>query len=439
MTQRLGSKSRALMYEESTPEQDPGAPVGYVLDTSARTDFAISRERIMAEIYRGNRQPFGSILGMVRAQGGIPQGLEYRTVGRVMKVMQGGTSGAPVATGGGYLHYIPLSSTLIPGTMQVQYEWLETPAIYARAKAVKVNAMRFAFQPAGVCTYALDLMATGKDAYTDLAGTKNEEAYVGQSYFNGFLELNAVSQAGVTNFSLALSNDLSREDVCFRNGLAGAINPGIAGAVGDLEMMFEDLNYLNQAIANSPLPLEMMWANAPMASATQFLYIVLPQTVFDQGPLGVGGREGLRLPQAYRAEFPDSSASGANALPAFAFSNKETFNIGASSFQLGIKIDGGGTITKVLTQGATRTAAQVVADIGAVTGGSADVWPKDALGAGGRVRIRTNTKGVGGSVQIDTGVANSAHTALGFDGTVRTGKAPSAYHAFLFNDISTAL
>jgi hypothetical protein len=113
----------------------------------------------------------------------------------------------------------------------------------------------------------------------------------------------------------------------------------------------------------------------------------------------------------------------------------------ATHFQMGIKIDGGATFTVVHPQSA-QTAAQVVTTINAFAGfaavGIADVYPATAAGAGQRVRVRTlNTNPATGSVQIDTAVANSTHTVVLHDNTVRASKAAQTAHAFLMNSQST--
>lgn len=87
-----------------------------------------------------------------------------------------------------------------------------------------------------------------------------------------------------------------------------------------------------------------------------------------------------------------------------------SFNISGSNDQLQITIDGGAPQTVTLTHGATRSAAQVVADINAVLAGATAY----AARSGAYVRIRTtSTNGATSTIAIGS-PANNANATLGF-------------------------
>ena len=105
----------------------------------------------------------------------------------------------------------------------------------------------------------------------------------------------------------------------------------------------------------------------------------------------------------------------------------ETFNITGSNDQLEITIDGGSPQTFSLTNGAARTAAQIVADCAALTGATINVA---ALPAGNVIRIFTNSN-LGAASTIDIGnPADSAHTDLGLSLVQYVGYEP-IYQTFI--------
>lgn len=85
----------------------------------------------------------------------------------------------------------------------------------------------------------------------------------------------------------------------------------------------------------------------------------------------------------------------------------ENYNISGSNNQFSVKVDGGGTQTVTLTSGATRTAAQVAADIDAGTTGITTSV------SSGKVVLTSQTAGTNSSIEIVT-TANSSYVTLGF-------------------------
>jgi hypothetical protein len=443
MVQRLGSKGRALFIDENSYggsfanyDTDVGllAANTAVMPIADKFAFGTKGDLIEAPVFKGDRQPFSSILGLLNARGDTPIQLEHTFLGRILKNFLGGSS-ASVATGGGFLHYFPYDSTLVPGSCQFEKQWNDQSPLYIRNKGVRLDSMRYGFTPAGVAGYTLGAMGRGDEVQTSAGLTPNDDGYTGRSYFHGYARLGGTLLAGMTGYDMTVMNDLSREDVGFLAGLAGSINPGIFQVKGNLELMLEvDLSYYNYAVNSTLVAIEMMWANKLLGQETQFYRVCIPLCRFSRGDLwrsAVASASGSRSPSTPRTirrrpgPRPGRASSSRASVP-FAI-------VGGVNDKVGIKVDGGGTITKTLTAGAARTAAQIVTDIGAVTGGLCDLWPKDPQGNAGRFRLQTNTRGVGGSIAIDTTVAQSAHVVLGLDATVRAGKAPTAFHSWLFN------
>lgn len=462
MAVRKGSRSRVILYPETTLGVDPGSPVGVVLPLNASTaGVSPTQARLDAPVWMGNRLPFSSILGMKTATGSYPIGLEFLTFGTILKMFCG-ASVAPVNLAGGasgvYAHYFQMLGN-DPLPFQLQHEYLEAggssqfsgvPAI-KRSRGCRANNMRFSFSPSGPVVYNFDAMGIGDEAFTDLGGTKTDNGYTGKSYFNGMLvKKTPAFPAGqviahCTGFNWNPGNNLSRVDVAFNDGLATDEIAGNSSLTGDLTLLFrtdEDLQFYNEALNDNICSLVCVWADLPLDQCTSFLEITIPLVKFSRGPINVGGAAALSLQQTFRGEY-DPTAAGQCALAPFvltkAFATPSGITVPSPS-NLGFKIDGGGTVTKALTPGSNYTPLSLLTDLsasGGISGATIDGYPQKASGAYNHVRVRSNTKGPTGSVQVDTTVANSAHALFGFNNTSYVGKAPDWMHVWLLNSQST--
>jgi len=439
MAQRTGISSRIIYYPETTPDTDPGSPVGYVLPIDS-ADSAMSAAPLQeAPVYMGNAgEAPSTVPGETTFSGATNLGLEFLTIGYILKALFG-SSAAAVATGGKQMHYFPFAAPMLSG--QLQKEWAEPTAQYMRNRGVYVDTLTLPVATSGAQKANVTWMGFGDEVQTtDLAGTKTNNGYNATSSFYGqFTYQGGSPLATVVNFSPALTRKPSRQSVAFNAGIAGGINTGMFRTTGPLQLLFDttsNLNVYNDAINAVPLLLECVWADQVLSSVGAFLYLAITRAISERHAPSVGGEPGLTFQQNFRSTF-DSTASQ---LAPFALSGLGPFNVVvATSDALGIKIDGGSTQVVTLTPGAARTAAQIVANINSLplVGGTAELFPGNPAGAlGQRFRIKSATKGVTGSVQIDTTTTHSAHTVLGLDATVRAGKAAQSVHAFLFNNQS---
>lgn len=416
-----------------------GAPQGFILPIDGPDTFFSTAPLQEAPVFMGppGEAP-STVPGEIGAAGATNMGLEFLISGFLLKAFMG-SSTAPVATAGGQLHYFPLAAP--PGTVQLQKEWLDGVAQYLRNKGVYLDTLTLPTSTSGAQKLQPSWMGYGDELNTatdgsaaNLGGTKTNLGYSATSSFYGSLYYKGTSLATVVSFPPALSRKISRQSVAYNGGIAGALNAGLVRAQGALELMYttsRNLQDYDDAIQGTPLSLEVVWADKRLASVGAFLYLALPQVIMERRGPAVGGEVGFTFPQNFRLVF-DQTAS---ALAAFILSGLGPYTfVAATSDTLGVKIDGGSTQPISMVTGSPQTAAQVVATInGTLTGGVAEVFPGSAAGVGGRFRIKSNTKGAGGSVQVITGTTHSAHTVLGFDGVTRAGKAATSMHAFLFN------
>lgn len=417
--QRLGSLSQlALIHETSL---DTPAGEAYLWPLHGPSEIGSDRGLIEVPIFKANFNPFASVLGIANVTGGIPTTGDFLFIGRIARVVLGLGSYTKANEAGGTKakhRYAPAT----PESITCEAQFTEAPADYIRDTGIKLGGFDFASEQEGGIWYTVNATGSGREtvATTPFDATPTDDAFQTVSYLDGRIVKGSTELADVTTFGLNLRRNLQRQGAFF-NPYAAGINPGKFNASGTLGIAYKDLGFYNEASAGTLLALDCMYGDRdPALGFTQWIRFQFASVRFSRGTPRPGGEEGLNINQNFRME-PSSTGFSAE----YIAENIETYNIGATSFNLGVKVDGGGTVTKVLTQGAARTAAQVVTDLqasGGIAGATSDRFGGNATAnTGGRPRIRSNTFGPTSSIQIDTGVANSAHTVLGFDGVTRSG------------------
>lgn len=438
MPQRIGPWSRAIIYPEGTWNSDSGISTGYVAPLVDVAGVGDSSDELPVPIFTGDLLPYDTIDGMIQSGGDLSLGMEYLTAPIIAKRFF--TTNGYARPGSQSLHhfFIPSTAGSQPGSFQLQYEWLESTAKYLRFKGLTPTALSYAGDMAGFSRYGVSFLGSGTQAQTDLAGTKTDNGFSASNYFNGQMVYNSggtkTTLADVKAFNCRFLNNAVRSDVFFNSGIAASINGSNINAEGALRLNMNvggsgpaaDLAFYNDAINRTRIELDLVMANGPLATCTSYVRFQFTALRFSRMAPKVGGGGPLEYEQSFRMIRSSSAkTAGEYILPTLG-----TYNIGATTNKLGIKIDGGATQTFTLTQGAARTATQVVADLAALSGGVADVYL-------GRVRITSNTTGTSSSVQIDTSVVDTGHTLFGANNTARTGRADCPVLVHFFNTSSS--
>jgi hypothetical protein len=439
MTQRIGNWSRLILYPEGTWNSDSGITTGYVLPLVDQSGFGDSQDPIQVPIYTGDVLPFDDIPGLIQSGGDLPLGLEYLTIGYLLKSYFGANGYLRPGAGAGSEHqfFIPTIAGSQMGSFQLQSEFLEPTAQYLRGRGIKPGAFNWQGEVSGFNRYGVSVIGSGSMPNSDLAGSKINNGFAGSNYFDGSITYqpsggSKTTLADVVGFRCRLFNSLARQDAFFNAGQAASVNGFQYEAEGALALQMQDsgagpagnLNFYNDAVNRTIVTLDVIYANGPLQTCTSFLRFQLAALRYFRMAPRPGGSRAIMYEQAFRLVRGNNvQVAGEYMLPTLG-----TFNIGPTTNKLGIKVDGGATQTVTLTQGATRTTDQVVTDIAALplVGAAADNYA-------GRVRISSNTKGATSSIQIDTAVANSGHTLFGADGTARAGKDNCPFLGRLFN------
>jgi hypothetical protein len=442
LPRRQGVKTRQVMYAEpdAAPGTNPGSPVGYILPLADESGFGTEQGRIQAPVFKGKRKPYGSVLGNINAAGEAPYGLEFRTFLRVLRQFVGPNGYTRPGGGTTSLHRIftPTVDDSSPGSVQIEDQSLETPVQYIRNRYVRPGSINLSYANEGVARYGVSWMGIGDELRTSLAGTVNDEGYKAVSFFNGYAKLNGYYLVGMSDFAITFDGGLSRGDAAFRGGIAASVDFGVINISGRLALMFatngaapeNNLNFYDMAVNNQAIPLEVIWTDTNETLSDSWCRIIIPGTKFSRRGFRPGGAAGKLITQDFTVD--DDTAS--NKIAAEKYGIRGPYNIGASTFNLGVKDTGGSTIITALTQGAARTTDQVVTELNANVSFSAAFTAENFLG---RVMIRHKTLGAAKSIQVDTATANSAHSILGFDNVVFSGFDDTPWLVEINNDITT--
>jgi len=444
--QRLGTASRLVLYPETTWNTDPGSPAGFVLPLYAQAGFGSQDSLIDAPIFTGDMLPFSVINGMITATGQVPLGLEYNTSGYLWKAFVG--ANGYLRPGGGattqHQFFIPIVAGSTPGSVQMQSEFLDGTPIYLRQKGVRVNGFNYQTNLQGVAQYTADLIGSGTEVQTDLAGAKTNNAYSASNYFNGQVSYTSAGVttvlASMTALTFSTTANMQRQDVAFNLGIAGSLNSGNINAKAKMDLMFgnggagpsADLAYYNDAVNQVEVQLDFVWANGPLATCTAFKRVQLMAVRMPRVAPRPGGAAGI----VYGQEGKLVRSTAAKTAGEYFLPNLGPYAIvAATSDKLGVKVDGGATLAVPLTAGAARTQAQILTDLqafGALTAVA------NVTSFCGRPMITSKTVGSTSSVQIDAVQATNANTVLGVDTVVRTGKDTCPLLVTLFGGLGSS-
>lgn len=426
---RQGYASRLIWYPESAFNSDTGITTGHIVPLVDTSGFGDSSDPTEIPVFMGNGLlPYSTVDGLIQAGGALPVGLEYEFFGHAAKPFF--TANGYLRPGGGTnsLHefVIPVAIGSVPGSFQLQAEWLEGVPVYHRGRGGILSGIGCEGNSAGYVRDTLDVVATGSIVRTDLGGTKTDNGRPSSSYQHGRMTYEvsgtkSVIGADVTGFRCRLYNGASRREAFYNAGVAGAINSGVINADGELALAMQnggsgpsaDLNFYDDAVNARTVFIDVVQANAPLAVATKYRRWRLAIRLYRMAPKP-GGAQGVTYTQRWRFANPENAVWAAEYIATIPGPYNTTVNN-----KLGIKpFDGAGGATTVVTvpSSAALSSTDLLNAVNAALPGRGDLFMDQLL------RITSPTKGATSSVQIDTTIANSMHAALGFDGIARAGR-----------------
>lgn len=404
MAIRPAKYSRASLNEDATAE-------AYVVPLSGPATVTGETPLEDVPLYRGLAETMDTVTGKARAAGDLPTNLDTRFSPHFWTLLFGRSAYSVTAFGTGfYRHRWGIGEGL---ATNIQLDSLSPTTLSFVFENALSGGFSMAAAAVGPATYTQRWTGTGEETAIQIDATPTVEPFRAMSSLNGQIILdNVVLDAVVTEFGQDFGTDLQSVDPYFYTyqTLTGY---GDIRDSGNLTVLYEDRSLYDLALTEARPMLDCMYTNIPTASnPTEWVRFIRGATRLSRATPPHGGKGGM--PQRFAFRGVPYDASNLAGIGGEIMSKVGPFAIAGTDVDLHFKIDGGSTITKTLTTGGARTAAQIVTDIGSFTGGTADVFL-------GRVRIKSNSKGAASSVQIVDAGANSAHDVMQFDLVARAG------------------
>jgi hypothetical protein len=449
----LPKDTRVLMGLEATRNSDTGITKAWVIPLAAEFGPTPTQEPQELPVGMGDHLPAAIILGLPQFTGGVPIYLDGKFVGVVLRGIWSGYS--KVGAGGYFWHqfYEDDAYGARPASTWMQSDFLSGSSSHRRGKSVLLQSVDWRGDAAGGAQYTVNALGNGNVATDDILTvntlTATKFGFGGWSYFYGALEYEVDGTVHVLDGTLAFScqenRPTARLDGPFsQTGIAVDMAVGALTLSGELGLPMRsggtgptaNLNFLSDAENHRVVTLDVLQANGPLETCTEYLRKQMKVYVFPMAPKPAPGNEaqakGIQYTQRWQTARMENAAD--MKWPAeYHGPVRGPFNITATNKVFGVKADGGSTISVTLTEGSARSVDQVVTDLNddATFAASliADNWH-------GWLRLRTIAKGSDKSVQIDTAVSNSAHALFGFTNVTRTGKTDCVAFETLFNSIS---
>lgn len=462
LTPRVGSWSRVNFLEEVTPGSDVGISAAFKAPLSGPSSVIPSQGLVSVPVYKGDRRPHSKVLGPITAAGKLPLNLEFLFFLRIIVVLLGRAGYSRPLGGSSSLHriLIPTTDGSIPGTFQLENVFLQATKVIQRLRYLMGSAINFNLGTSGPALYDIDTVGIG-DVVNSAAElfAPSDDGLVPTTYYNG--QVNFGSQIGIADLNaltLSLMFNVQRVEAFANGGVAAGLVSGNVEPKGSIRLVHTitgsnpgaDLNAWNQATQGTEVPIECFVTDQPVAGAnggvvfpSKYIRFLMPTCRMGAAGPAPGGMGPSFIQQPFEAARSNSQGTAAASVAGEVWStNGGPYNVPASA-ALGVKIDGGGTIGGAsgipITTGATRTAAQICADLNG-NGPFAAVATADVF-MGNRVRIRskqTSTNiGALSSVQIDTATTNSCHVLLGFTGTAVSGVTNCELYMEIWNGLGS--
>lgn len=430
--QRLQRDTRTMWIPETDgPGVDPAAPVKYVVPLAGENGVTDTQDPARMAIGMGDGLADSKVAGLIRYGGALPMGLDYDFQGFPLAAMYTGYA----HVGATKLHEFfedAATAGARPQSFQLQDEYLEATAKYVRSKFGRLSELSCRGDAAGGAAVSANVTGNGDVVETDVGGSVTDYGFEASNYFDGQIKVTVggttfvLSGASAINaFMSRLVRPVSAEPAFFNEGKSSQVNIGVLDCITELGIPMlvgaagpaGDLNLYSYGKNRNIVSIDFMLANGPLLTCSGYWRRqIVAALIWRARPRTAPGNGGLSYNAT--AEIARMALSSMKAKAEYHSTIRGPYNIGATTKVVGAKIDG---VAKsvTLTEGAARTTDQVVTDLMNDAAFAAVAVADNFLGY---VRITTKTAGSAGSVQIDTGVASTAHAAFGFDNVVRAGR-----------------
>lgn len=211
-----------------------------------------------------------------------------------------GLLGDPVTTEdtGVYTHVFKSGKTTLPDYgLQIAQPDMEDPR-FDLFRGVKVNTLSLSLARSGALQATLDLIGLEETLHeTTQAGTPQTLVLANFGHPRAVLKKGENVLAKVRGFNFSYSNNLDPIETVNNAGLLEGLEPGLASLTGNAEMYFGSGVLLDDAIARTPVDMELSYT----ISASLKLTIALHELYFDRAARSIDGPGGINYSGAFKA------------------------------------------------------------------------------------------------------------------------------------------
>lgn len=208
---------------------------------------------------------------------------------------------------GVYTHVFKSGKLALPDYgLQIGYPSMATPR-FDMCRGVKVNTLSMSLARSGALQATLDLIGLEETLHaTTQAGTPETLVLANFGHPRAVLKKGGNVLAKVSGFNFSFSNNLDPIETVNNAGLLEGLEPGLATLGGNAEMYFASGLLLDDAIARTPVDLELSYT----ISAALKLTFSLHELYFDRAARSIDGPGGIYYSGAFKGA-KNTSASAA--------------------------------------------------------------------------------------------------------------------------------
>lgn len=399
-----GPSTQGLMGFETVPGVLPATPPAYKLPVS-NLQLSPNVPDFTDDAMDGTTEPREWVAGKFGADGSFDLTGSRDSYGPMLKAL----FGPPVTYGatGSYDHYFTLSSTLAPSFFFEQGHLDIGKYLLFLGNQASSWQQACTFQGLAKSTWGVVGLSMVPFASSQISGTITDvTGSRAMNYITATLKEGGTTLAYFKTINWNIDLHLQREGAMDGTPYGYAITrQSLASMNLDATAHFLDTTLIAKGIAGTETSIEV---DVPAVESGHGLHVWFPTGKYK--PFGIAAAGATSLEQRLTGMFYRNAASLVGAEAVSKYFTTVTIT-GGTNDSLVIAMNGGANQTFTLTAG-SRTPANIVTDLSALTGGTAAV-------ENGRVVIRSSTSGPTGSVQIIA--ASTADTPLGFHNTLVPG------------------
>lgn len=407
MPNAQGFNERIQLGAETSFKTPPGSPPTFKLPV-INPSFKPAVQRFKSEALSGSAQPRVPIDGKIEMTGTFDLECNDKSLGPVCKAVFGPQADQGIATN--FDHIFTLGTL---GSWFIEQQFVDISQYFVY-KGVRFDKISFTFDPEGLMKASVSCMGASTTISASVFSTGTvTDVTLGTpiSYLTGSVNYKGVAFALAQQVKISVDRQMDKVKVIDGTNTLADLITKIAVVNGSLKALFQDATLFNDAIASSEVALEVL---VPSATLGYGFKVTMPTLkLMPNGPT-TNGPGGLLTADL---TFDAYGAASTSNMPGFMYTKGFPASGTAVTIVTGTndvivwKIDGGGSLTTTLTNGAT-TLASLNTQIGATAGMAAVATVVIENG-----RVLVTSKGTTGSATSVQTVSGNGCAGLGLPTT----------------------